>query len=72
MRDVNREMRRTFRAVLETPNGAVCVDVTLRGRRAGLDELTPDIHGLLDMAYPGVWVDNGTTCELQEGETEYE
>lgn len=67
MRDVNREMRRTYRAVLETPNGAVCVDVTLRGRRAGLAELEPTIHELLDARYVGVWVDNGTTRELTEG-----
>ena len=67
MKDVLREMRRTFRAVLETPNGAVCVDVTLRGRRAGLAELEAPIHALLDMSYPGVWVDNGTTRELMEG-----
>lgn len=68
MRDVNREMRQTFRAVLETPNGAVCVDVTVRGRRAGLAELEPMIHGLLDMSYAGVWVDNGTTRELEGDE----
>ena len=64
MKDVLREMRRTFRAVLETPNGDVCVDVQLRGRLAGLNELETIIHELLDTQYAGAWVDSGTTREL--------
>lgn len=57
---------KTCRMVVDTPRGAVTIDVALRGYPAGVAHVEPIIKAFLDFdcGLAGAWVDRGTERNL--------
>ena len=54
---------KTFRLVAATPNGEVCIDVTLRGKDTADAERIVRKFLDYDCGYCGSWIDTGTERE---------